>query len=190
MLLGLAVKYLSLNQGEQNIDHVCSCVGLNSTPHILTINATTHVHCYRRVGKINHGCSLVSAPHTVNMAVWVDLCFKCNITKWIFHLHKCCRLGHNKGTIMKIETTCFKTPNSLIINIAVECMSKLQHTECFLILWCICILSKIFFLHCLLIVLEWFGFVIDFPLIYLHGLFIAREAREWWYTEKQGKRAI
>lgn len=67
MLLGLAVKYLSPNHEEPVMDHVCGCVGLNSTPHILTVNATSHVHCYRRVGKVNQGCLLVSAPHMVNM---------------------------------------------------------------------------------------------------------------------------
>ncbi|KAK2886547.1 hypothetical protein Q8A73_020493 [Channa argus] len=64
MLLGLTVKYWPLNQGEQNADHVCSCAGLNSTPHILTINTTSHVHCYSRVGKMNQRCPLVITPHT------------------------------------------------------------------------------------------------------------------------------
>ncbi|XP_026219718.1 sodium/hydrogen exchanger 9-like isoform X2 [Anabas testudineus] len=64
MLLGLAVKYLTtLNHGEPDVDHVCRCGGMNSTPHILTINATPHVHCYRRVGKVNQACPLLSAPH-------------------------------------------------------------------------------------------------------------------------------
>ncbi|XP_029003907.1 sodium/hydrogen exchanger 9-like isoform X2 [Betta splendens] len=62
VLLGSAVKYLSLNQAEPSRAAVCSCVGLNSTPHVLTLNATPHLHCYRHVGRTNQGCPTVSAP--------------------------------------------------------------------------------------------------------------------------------
>uniref|UniRef100_A0A667YY37 Sodium/hydrogen exchanger n=1 Tax=Myripristis murdjan TaxID=586833 RepID=A0A667YY37_9TELE len=40
MVLGVMVKYLSPEQGEDSED-VCSCVGLNSTPHTLMVNITS-----------------------------------------------------------------------------------------------------------------------------------------------------
>ncbi|KAK2859538.1 hypothetical protein Q5P01_004158 [Channa striata] len=83
MLLGLAVKYWPLNQGEQNVEHVCSCVGLNSTPHILTINTTSHVHCYRHVGKLNQRCPLVLAPHTETFDP--EVLFNLFLSPIIFH---------------------------------------------------------------------------------------------------------
>ncbi|XP_029934970.1 sodium/hydrogen exchanger 9-like [Myripristis murdjan] len=63
MVLGVMVKYLSPEQGEDSED-VCSCVGLNSTPHTLMVNITAQIHCYRHVGEVssqkNQGSSLVS----------------------------------------------------------------------------------------------------------------------------------
>ncbi|TMS16895.1 Sodium/hydrogen exchanger 9 [Larimichthys crocea] len=65
MLMGFIVRCLSFDSGEHvdNMETVCSCGGFNSTPHILTVNITSHLHCFRHVGKINQRCPLVSAPH-------------------------------------------------------------------------------------------------------------------------------
>ncbi|KAM4533348.1 sodium/hydrogen exchanger 9-like [Odontesthes bonariensis] len=65
MVLGLAVRGFWLVQGEhtENIESVCTCHDLNSTPHILLINSSSQGHCYRHVGKTSERCSLVSAPH-------------------------------------------------------------------------------------------------------------------------------
>eukprot|EP00064_Thunnus_orientalis_P000047 superscaffoldBa00000002_g47 len=66
MLLGLMVRFLLFDREEnmENMESVCSCVGLNSTPHILTVNITSHTHCYRHVEKINQRCPPVSTPRT------------------------------------------------------------------------------------------------------------------------------
>ncbi|XP_044194844.1 sodium/hydrogen exchanger 9-like [Thunnus albacares] len=66
MLLGLMVRFLLFDREEnmENMESVCSCVGLNSTPHILTVNITSHTHCYRHVGQINQRCPPVSTPRT------------------------------------------------------------------------------------------------------------------------------
>ncbi|XP_042366590.1 sodium/hydrogen exchanger 9-like [Plectropomus leopardus] len=66
MLVGLTVKYLSFDGAEHmdDMDTVCSCGALNSTPHILTVNITPHFHCFRHVGKVSQRCPTVSTPHT------------------------------------------------------------------------------------------------------------------------------
>nr|XP_046227025.1 sodium/hydrogen exchanger 9-like isoform X2 [Scatophagus argus] len=65
VLVGLAVRFLSFDWGQRvdNVETVCSCGGLNSTPHTLTVNITSHVHCFRHVGKVNQRCSPVSPLH-------------------------------------------------------------------------------------------------------------------------------
>ncbi|XP_037613133.1 sodium/hydrogen exchanger 9-like isoform X1 [Sebastes umbrosus] len=67
MLVGLTVRYLSFGSGEHmnDMEAACVCGGFNSTPRILTVNITSHFHCFRRVGKINHRCPPVSTPHTL-----------------------------------------------------------------------------------------------------------------------------
>ncbi|XP_068438021.1 sodium/hydrogen exchanger 9-like [Clinocottus analis] len=57
MLLGLVVKCLPLDRGD-NMETVCTCAGLNSTPHLLTINGTSHI------GTVDQRCPAVSTPHT------------------------------------------------------------------------------------------------------------------------------
>ncbi|XP_034024497.1 sodium/hydrogen exchanger 9-like [Thalassophryne amazonica] len=54
MILGLIVRYVPFDRAEQmsNTASVCSCEGLNSTPHVLMVNISTHVHGYRHDGKI------------------------------------------------------------------------------------------------------------------------------------------
>ncbi|KAK9527682.1 hypothetical protein VZT92_014222 [Zoarces viviparus] len=59
MLVGLMVRCLSFDWGD-NKETVCTCVGLNSTPLLLTINITSH---FKHVG-VNHRCPPVSTPHT------------------------------------------------------------------------------------------------------------------------------
>ncbi|XP_051796344.1 sodium/hydrogen exchanger 9-like [Acanthochromis polyacanthus] len=65
ILLGLTVKWLWFGQSEhmENVENMCTCRGLNNTPHILMVNTTSHGHCYRHVGKSNQRCPLISAPH-------------------------------------------------------------------------------------------------------------------------------
>ncbi|XP_018529277.1 sodium/hydrogen exchanger 9 [Lates calcarifer] len=62
MLLGLAVRCVPFDRGVHT-ESVCSCGALNSTPTILMVNLTSHVHCYRHVGH-NQRCSTTSTPHT------------------------------------------------------------------------------------------------------------------------------
>lgn len=71
MLLGLMVRCLLFDRGE-NMESVCSCVGLNSSPHILTVNITSHTHCYRHVEKINQSCPPALTPRLVTMAISFD----------------------------------------------------------------------------------------------------------------------
>ncbi|XP_074549523.1 sodium/hydrogen exchanger 9-like isoform X2 [Halichoeres trimaculatus] len=64
LLVGLTVRYLSDSGAHSvNMETVCRCDGLNITPHVLTINVTSHSHCFRRIGKVNERCPPVSAPH-------------------------------------------------------------------------------------------------------------------------------
>lgn len=72
MLVGLAVRCLPFDWGEHvdDLETVCSCGGLNSTPHFLKVNITSHFHCFRHVEKVNQRCPPVSTPHTVNMALF------------------------------------------------------------------------------------------------------------------------
>ncbi|KAM9332637.1 sodium/hydrogen exchanger 9-like [Pholidichthys leucotaenia] len=66
LLLGLIVRFSWSGQGEhkRNIINECTCPPVNSTPHILIVNITSHGHCYRHVGKISQRCSPLSVPHT------------------------------------------------------------------------------------------------------------------------------
>ncbi|XP_034717907.1 sodium/hydrogen exchanger 9-like isoform X1 [Etheostoma cragini] len=66
MLVGLTVRCLSSDRGGHvdDMETVCICGGLNSTPHILTVNITSHFHCFRHVGKVNQRCPPISTPHT------------------------------------------------------------------------------------------------------------------------------
>ncbi|XP_078136263.1 sodium/hydrogen exchanger 9-like [Sander vitreus] len=66
MLVGLTVRCLSFDRGGHvdDMETVCICGGLNSTPHILTVNITSHIHCFRHVGKGNQRCPPISTPHT------------------------------------------------------------------------------------------------------------------------------
>nr|XP_015810584.2 sodium/hydrogen exchanger 9 isoform X3 [Nothobranchius furzeri] len=68
LLLGLTVKLLWSEQEEhvETIGSVCTCHGLNSTPRVITVNASSHRHCYRHIGQISQRCSLLSAPHMEN----------------------------------------------------------------------------------------------------------------------------
>uniref|UniRef100_A0A3Q3GXG4 Cation/H+ exchanger transmembrane domain-containing protein n=1 Tax=Labrus bergylta TaxID=56723 RepID=A0A3Q3GXG4_9LABR len=52
VLVGLTVRYSSSASGHGVVgtDAVCSCDGFNSTPHFLTVNITSHVHCFRHAG--------------------------------------------------------------------------------------------------------------------------------------------
>ncbi|XP_036935109.1 sodium/hydrogen exchanger 9-like isoform X2 [Acanthopagrus latus] len=65
VLLGLAVRCLPFDWGQHAVnigETVCACGGLNSTPHILTVNITPRLHYYRHVGKVNQSCPPVSGP--------------------------------------------------------------------------------------------------------------------------------
>lgn len=62
VLMGLAVRCLSFDRVD-NTEAVCSCEGLNNTPHFLTVNVTSQIHCFRHVGKVDQRCPLVSSPH-------------------------------------------------------------------------------------------------------------------------------
>ncbi|XP_070842025.1 sodium/hydrogen exchanger 9-like [Chaetodon trifascialis] len=65
VLAGLAVRCFSFDWGERmdNTDSVCSCGGLNSTPHILTVNITSHFHCFRHAGKVGQRCPPLTTLH-------------------------------------------------------------------------------------------------------------------------------
>ncbi|KAG8009503.1 Sodium/hydrogen exchanger 9, partial [Nibea albiflora] len=70
LLMGVIVRCLSFDSGEHvdnSVETVCSCGGFNSTPRILTVNISSHFHCFRHVGKVNQRCPLVSAPHMVTI---------------------------------------------------------------------------------------------------------------------------
>ncbi|XP_030253489.1 sodium/hydrogen exchanger 9-like [Sparus aurata] len=65
VLLGLAVRWLPFDWGQHVVntgETVYACGDLNSTPHMLTVNITPHLHCYGHVGKVNQSCQPVSAP--------------------------------------------------------------------------------------------------------------------------------
>ncbi|XP_028425544.1 sodium/hydrogen exchanger 9 isoform X1 [Perca flavescens] len=66
MLVGLTVRCLSFDRGGHvdDMETVCICGGLNSTPHILTVNITSHIHCFRHVGKVSQQCPPISTTHT------------------------------------------------------------------------------------------------------------------------------
>ncbi|KAM4718233.1 sodium/hydrogen exchanger 9-like [Anableps anableps] len=60
VFLGLAVRYLWLD-GEEHLENtgsVCSCHGLNSTPHVIMVNTSSDRHCYRQMGQ---RCSQLSS---------------------------------------------------------------------------------------------------------------------------------
>ncbi|XP_040922166.1 sodium/hydrogen exchanger 9-like [Toxotes jaculatrix] len=65
MLLGLTARFLSFEPGlhVKSVESVCSCGALNSTPHILMVNVTSHGHCYKHVGKLNQRCPPLPTPH-------------------------------------------------------------------------------------------------------------------------------
>ncbi|XP_049913134.1 sodium/hydrogen exchanger 9-like [Epinephelus moara] len=65
LLVGLTVRFLSFDWGEHmdNMETVCSCGALNNTPRFLTVNITSHVHCFRHVGRVSQRCPPVSTPH-------------------------------------------------------------------------------------------------------------------------------
>lgn len=90
--MGLAVRCLPFDWGEHvdDMETVCSCGGLNSTPHFLKVNITSHFHCFRHVEKVDQRCPPVSTPHTVNMTIIFDLC--------MFYVDRCCWLLHHTGT--------------------------------------------------------------------------------------------
>ncbi|XP_008290940.1 sodium/hydrogen exchanger 9 isoform X1 [Stegastes partitus] len=86
MLLGLTARWLWFEAHAENVESVCTCHGLNSTPRVLTVNTTTHEHCYRRVGKISQRCSLISAPHAVTMETFdPEVLFNLFLPPIIFH---------------------------------------------------------------------------------------------------------
>lgn len=66
MLLGLLVKYLWFDGEERgkNVGSECTCPGINGTPHVLMVNATSH----QRTENNSQRCSLVSTFHMVNIA--------------------------------------------------------------------------------------------------------------------------
>ncbi|XP_071341178.1 sodium/hydrogen exchanger 9-like isoform X2 [Trachinotus anak] len=63
MLLGLIVRCLSFDRGVhvENMESVCSCGALNSTPYIFMVNISSHGHCYRQ--DLNQRCPPISTPH-------------------------------------------------------------------------------------------------------------------------------
>ncbi|KAF6716766.1 Sodium/hydrogen exchanger 9 [Oryzias melastigma] len=63
ILLGVAVKYLRFDGASSMENHVCTCPGLNSTPHLVMVNISSEAHCYRHVGKMNPKSSLDSTSH-------------------------------------------------------------------------------------------------------------------------------
>ncbi|MEQ2212273.1 hypothetical protein XENOCAPTIV_028474 [Xenoophorus captivus] len=81
VFLGLALKYLWSDREEhlENMGSVCSCHGLNSTPHVIMVNTSSHGHCYRHIGKMGQRCLQLSSPHMVTMAIWFDLQMKANL---------------------------------------------------------------------------------------------------------------
>uniref|UniRef100_A0A8P4KMS4 Solute carrier family 9 member A9 n=1 Tax=Dicentrarchus labrax TaxID=13489 RepID=A0A8P4KMS4_DICLA len=85
MLMGLTVRYLSPAQGEHGDDvaTMCSCGGLNSTPHILTVNITSHFHSYRHTAKVSQRYPPVSIHHTENFDP--EVLFNLFLPPIIFH---------------------------------------------------------------------------------------------------------
>lgn len=67
-----------------NMGTVCSCGGLNSTPHALIVNITPHFHRFRHAGKVDQRCPPVSTSHTVTMATLFDPGFKNMLQKEIY----------------------------------------------------------------------------------------------------------
>ncbi|XP_022622803.1 sodium/hydrogen exchanger 9-like [Seriola dumerili] len=61
-LLGLIVRWLSFDRGV-HVESLCSCGALNSTPHFLMVNISSHGHCYRHVEELNLRCPPISTPH-------------------------------------------------------------------------------------------------------------------------------
>lgn len=90
MLVGLAVRYFS-DPGAHlvNKETVCSCDGLNITPHILTINVTSHSYCFRRTRKVNDRCPPVSTPYMVTMVIKFLLA-PLMLQRWVFSVERCC----------------------------------------------------------------------------------------------------
>ncbi|KAI3355302.1 hypothetical protein L3Q82_018154 [Scortum barcoo] len=61
VLVGLAVRFLPFDSGKHmdSVETACSCAALNITPHILTVNITSHLHSFRHIGKVDQRCQ----PH-------------------------------------------------------------------------------------------------------------------------------
>uniref|UniRef100_A0A3Q3NLQ7 Cation/H+ exchanger transmembrane domain-containing protein n=1 Tax=Labrus bergylta TaxID=56723 RepID=A0A3Q3NLQ7_9LABR len=85
VLVGLTVRYSSSASGHGVVgtDAVCSCDGFNSTPHFLTVNITSHVHCFRHAGKLDQSCPLVPAPQMVTFDP--EVLFNLFLPPIIFH---------------------------------------------------------------------------------------------------------
>uniref|UniRef100_A0A8P4K695 Sodium/hydrogen exchanger n=1 Tax=Dicentrarchus labrax TaxID=13489 RepID=A0A8P4K695_DICLA len=62
---------------------MCSCGGLNSTPHILTVNITSHFHSYRHTAKVSQRYPPVSIHHTENFDP--EVLFNLFLPPIIFH---------------------------------------------------------------------------------------------------------
>ncbi|XP_034562691.1 sodium/hydrogen exchanger 9-like isoform X2 [Notolabrus celidotus] len=103
MLVGLTVRYLSSeSEGHLvNMETVYTCGGLNSTPHILTINVTSHSLCFRHIGKVNGRCPTVSTPHmeTFDPEVLFNLFLPPIIFHGAYTLNQR-RFGENLGSIV------------------------------------------------------------------------------------------
>ncbi|KAM3593751.1 uncharacterized protein V6R79_020902 [Siganus canaliculatus] len=83
VLVGLVVRCLSF-AWEQHVDSVysgCSCTGLNSTLHILTINITSRTHCFRHVEEDIQGCP----PRTYTETFDPEVLFNLFLPPIIFH---------------------------------------------------------------------------------------------------------
>lgn len=107
MLLGLAVRWLPFDWGQHVVnigETVYTCGDLNSTPHILTVNVTAHLHYYKYVGKVNQSCPAVSAP-LVSVATSSDLYFKYILQKQIF----CVGTGENETWLSVLQRETVKT---------------------------------------------------------------------------------
>lgn len=107
VLLGLAVRWLPFDWGQHVVntgETVYACGDLNSTPHMLTVNITPHLHCYGHVGKVNQSCQTVSAP-PVSVATSSDLYFKYILQKQIF----CVGTGENETWLSVLQREPVKT---------------------------------------------------------------------------------
>lgn len=164
MLLGLLVKYLWFGREEcgKNVGIECTCRGINGTPHVITLNATSH----QQTENSSQRCSLVSAFHMVNIANSLVLQRKSAVTGDV-------RYGQTPLQIVtqvKLDNrlTFEKDANSTLEN-------KLKRTRC---------LPKI----CTNKISNG-SFIIGFP-GHLYGLIATRKARQRWHRQKDGKRAI